>query len=99
MRIQRFKGDTYPLVVTLKVNNTVVDLTGATTEMHIVGQSKNLTIVGTSATPTNGSVSFAFLDADVDTAGAYEYDIEVTDSGGLITTFVKGEFSLVEDVG
>ncbi len=94
--IKRFRGDTYPLIVTLKENGSPVDLNGSTVKMTI-GLSTPVTITGTLNDAAGGVVQFDFDQASVGTAGRFSYDIQV-DDGSYITTYVKDVFELVEDV-
>ena len=95
-KIERFRGDTYPLIVTLKENGAAVDLTTAVVKMTI-SFNISLTLTATITDAANGKVQFDFSAANVDTSGRFNYDIEVTD-GGYITTYVKDSFELTEDV-
>mgnify|MGYP000026362679 CR=1 FL=1 len=94
--IQRFRGDTYPLIVTLKENGSAVDLTTATVRMTI-GLDTPSTITATATNAAGGEVRFDFTQTEVGTAGRFSYDIEVTD-GSIVTTYVKDIFELIEDV-
>ena len=94
--IRRFRGDTYPLSVILKENGTAVDLSTATVRMTI-GLAAPITLTGTITDAAGGIVQFDFDQTAVGTAGRFNYDIEVTD-GGVITTYVKDIFELIEDV-
>lgn len=95
-KIERFRGDTYPLIVTLSENGTAVDLGTATVQMTI-GLDTPVTIEATVTDAANGVAQFDFTQTEVGTAGRFSYDIEVQD-GGYITTYVKDIFELVEDV-
>jgi len=94
--IKRFRGDTYPLVVTLKENGTPVNLTTATVVLTIA-MDPNVTVPAVKTDAAGGKVQFNFTAGMVSDAGRYEYDIQVTD-GGIITTFVKDAFELIDDV-
>lgn len=94
--ITRFRGDTYPLIVTLKENSLAVDLTTAVIKMSIK-YSTSITITGTVTDASNGIVQFDFEPGDVDSVGRFAYDIQVED-GGYITTYVKDIFELIEDI-
>ena len=94
--IKRFRGDTYPLVVTLSENGVAVDLSTATVTMTI-GLDVPVGITATITDAAGGVAQFDFTQTEVGTAGRFSYDIQVTD-GGYITTYVKDIFELVEDV-
>ena len=95
-KIERFRGDTYPLVVTLKENSVAVDLSTATVVMTI-GLETPAPITATITDAPGGVAQFDFTQTEVGTAGRFSYDIQVTD-GGVITTYVKDIFELLEDV-
>ena len=94
--IKRFRGDNYPLIVTLKENGTPVDLSTATIKLTI-GLDTPVTTTGTVTDASGGVVQFDFDQSAVGTAGRFAYDIQVED-GGIITTYVKDIFELLEDV-
>ena len=94
--IKRFRGDTYPLIVTLKENGSPVDLSTATVTMTI-GLSTPASITATVTDAANGVAQFDFTQTEVGTAGRFSYDIQVED-GGYITTYVKDIFELIDDV-
>ena len=95
--IKRYRGDTYPLVVTLKENGSAVNLAGSTVRMTI-GLDTPATITATITDAAGGEAQFDFTQTEVGTQGRFSYDIEVTDSGGIVTTYVKDIFELLEDV-
>ena len=94
--IKRFRGDTYPLIVTLKENGVAVDLSTATVRMTI-GLATPVTIVANITDAAGGVAQFDFDQTHVGTAGRFSYDIEVQD-GGYTTTYVKDMFELIDDV-
>jgi len=94
--IKRFRGDTYPLIVTLKENGAAVNLSAATVKMTI-GLETPVSITAGITDAAGGVAQFDFDQTHVGTAGRFSYDIEVQD-GGYITTYVKDIFELVEDV-
>lgn len=95
--IKRYRGDTYPIIATLSENKTPVDLTGSTIKLTI-SYNTPVTITATITDAINGEVRFDFTPADVDTAGTFNYDIQVEDAGGIVTTYVKDIFELTDDV-
>ena len=94
--ITRFRGDTYPLIVTLKENSVAVDLSTSIVRMTI-GLPTPITLTGTITDAVNGIARFDFDQDAVGVAGKFAYDIEVRD-GTIVTTYVKDIFELVEDV-
>ena len=94
--IKRFRGDNYPIEVTIKKNGTPVDLSNATVKLTI-GLDTPVTTTGTVTDASGGVVQFDFNQSAVGTAGRFVYDIQVED-GGIITTYVKDIFELLEDI-
>ena len=94
--IERFRGDTYPIVVTIKENSNAVDLTGCTVKMTI-GYSTPVTVTGSITDAVNGIVQFNFTESDVSKVGRFEYDIQV-DTGSIKTTYVRDNFILKSDL-
>ena len=75
---------------TLLDNGTAVDLTGATVKLHYRisgGTVKTATMTVTDA--VNGVAEYQFGTGDLDAAGGFDYEVEVTDAGGKIATFVE----------
>ena len=100
--ITRFRGDTYPLIVTIKENGIAVDISTAVTKMTIAfidedKVSAPVTIIGTNVDGSLGRVSFAFIPEVVNVVGKFFYDIQV-DSGGYKTTYVKDIIIFLRDV-
>ena len=95
-KITRFRGDTYPLVITLKENGVAVDLSGATVRMTI-GLDTSVLCDADITDATDGIAQFNFDESHVGNVGIFSYDIQVI-SGGFITTYVKDEFELIQDV-
>ena len=94
--ITRFRGDNYPLIVTLKENGNPVDLTNATVRLSI-GFDTVIVLTAIITDAVNGVAKFEFPVHSVDKVGRFPYDIEVND-GGYITTYVKDIFELIDDV-
>ena len=100
------KDDTFEGVeFVLEENGSPVDLTGASIRMMLkltVGASPALTVSTPSSglTITNASGGVFEFDEQIISvdAGNYLYDIEVTDSGGDITTYVAGNWVICPDI-
>ena len=96
--IVRFRGDTYPIIVTIKENGIPIDLSTALSKMTIAfTDSDPVTIIGTNITESVGMVRFDFTDDVVDNVGKFFYDIQV-DSGGYKTTYAKNIIIFLRDV-
>ena len=94
--ITRFRGDTYPLIVTLTTDGVPVDLTG-TTITFSVDFNTPVALVGTLVDAVNGQASFDLDVPGIEYAGSYDFDISVDDTQ-YITTYVKGLLVLEPDV-
>ncbi len=83
------KNDTgRKLQLTLQDDGAAVNLTGATVNLHyrIAGGTVK-TAAMTLTDAVNGVAEYQFATGDLDVAGSLDYEVQVTDSGGKITTF------------
>lgn len=94
--IKRYRGDTYPIIATLKENSIPVDLTNSTVKLTI-GYNIPVTIIGNITDATNGVVQFEFGAAEVAVVGRFKYDIQA-ETGSYVTTYVKDNFILTDDI-
>lgn len=97
MEIVRFNGDTYPIVAQLTEDDLPVDLTGAIVTLSI-GFKTPISIIGVLTAPTAGTVQFNFTRSEVTTAGKFSYDVQVEDSSGYITTYIKDFITFTTDI-
>ena len=83
------KNDTgRKLKLTLKDNGAAVDLTGATVNLHYrIASGTVKTAAMTLTDAVNGVAEYQFATGDLDAGGIFDYEVQVTDSGGKITTF------------
>ena len=98
--IKRVRGDTYPIQAVLKVNGTVVDLTGSAVILGYKLDEVNSTarsMTGVITNPLSGSVQFNPTVDDFTVAGTFKYDIQRT-AGGIKTTHLQGFLILDDDV-
>lgn len=100
MSITRFRGDTHALSISLKQNNAAVDLNLTNYVEFALNKGTETVIIecDKDVTPTTGIVYVPFTEASVDTAGTFEFDVQVTWTDGTKTTFTKSKLKLVEDV-
>lgn len=84
------KGDTRPKfrATLYDESGVVIDLTGAsvTFVMAQPGQTAKVNAAMTIVNPTGGIVEYTWVTADVDTAGAFRAEIQVTLAGGAKLT-------------
>lgn len=98
MILKRYRGDTYPIVATLKVNNVAKDLTGATITFSYVSSSQaKKTITGVISDALSGEVMFIPGSEDFQVAGTYNYDIQYR-LEDLIVTYDVGTVVLKKDI-
>ena len=96
-KIKRYRGDTYPEIVTITDGGTAMDITGAIGVLTL-NYSTPVSITATITDATNGVVKFDFLATQVADVGRFTYDIEVTYSDGTIATHARDEFVLLVDI-
>lgn len=100
---------TPPYIVALKsVTDDVeatVDLTLATSAKFLMREAGGAVKVNGTATisdAANGEVTYTWGTADLDTAGVYDAEVQVTWTGGAIETFPNGGYNrirVVDDIG
>lgn len=99
-------GDTWDgAVMQLLVNDVPKDLTGASVRMSLV-KSPDTAAVATWTTTNgrisisnaaNGEITFIPFTMNVP-VGTYHYDIEYTFADGSIKSYVKGKFTVINDI-
>lgn len=94
-----YRGDTYPVAITLKVHNVPVDFTGYTSVTFCVNSEidpedatnelfKSVGVFDTDR--TTGKITFSFTETQADNVGIFYFDIQGVDTTGKIRTFIKG---------
>jgi len=109
--IQWYRGDSYPIELTVKdkENSTAIDITGYsflltmdtlkdppddTTKLFEVSG-----IVDVDQVVNKGKVTFTPTAINTDqSAGAYFYDVQMTDVSGNIRTIAKYNWKMVQDI-
>lgn len=102
------KGDTFSEVdFQLKINGVNVNLTGAVIKMQLRESYNNstavlsLTSVGsagiTLTNAANGQFKINAQIIDIPSRN-YVYDIQITFSNGVVKTYIKGNFNILEEV-
>jgi hypothetical protein len=108
LQFSHIKGDTFDEVAfQLKINNTVVNLTGATIKMQLrkcysdTTPALSLTSVSsagiTITSPTTGEFKINTQIIDIEVYN-YVYDIQITLASGVIKTYVQGGFNITNEV-
>lgn len=76
-----------PLLLTLKRDGTVIDVTGCTVRL-IIARGSTITNTGhqdcTLVTPTSGIVQYDIEDGDFPSPGTYKADVEIEYADGTI---------------
>lgn len=105
--IERFRGDTEPIVLQLVDTNGVEITDSIASATFILTVSEEaapttippvFTINGTSIDDTAKTVNFLFTTADADNFGAFYYDVQMTDSLGVIRTILNGLMLFEQDI-
>lgn len=98
------EGDTSPSIKLLlqRADGTKPDLTGATVLFHMRDAATGTVKVNSGVMSVNGSASdhdsvqYDWVAGDVDTAGDYEAEVEVTLSSGKVETFPNAGYKSIK---
>lgn len=99
------KGDTRPelsITITDEATGNALDLTGATAKFYMDGEDGTAKVNGATATiydAANGKVKYSWQTADVDSAGRYLAEFEITLAGGGIVTFPQDGYIEITILG
>lgn len=104
--IERKRGDTYPIeILVVDDAGAVVNITGATFLFTVdpekdpaTSTNNKFQLSGVITNAAGGAVEFRPSAANVNLLGTFYHDIQMTDSGGFISTLNKGKFKLVQDI-
>lgn len=108
LQFTHIKGDTFDEVAfQLKINDAVVNLTGAVIKMQLrksytdVTPALSLTSVSsagiTITNATNGEFKINSQIIDIEVYN-YVYDIQITLASGVVKTYVQGGFNITNEV-
>ena len=108
MNFTHIKGDTFDEVAfSIKINNVVLDLTGAVIKMQLKKNSTDVvpslsftSVAAAGITITNATgglfkINQQIINIDVFN---YVYDIQLTLASGVIKTYVSGTFSVTQEI-
>lgn len=103
--ITRIRGDTYADRFLVSVSGAAVDLTGCSLKLTLntVRNPEDTStqvyqLDGIISLPSSGIVEFAPSTLQADQVGYFYYDIQMSDSNGIIRTLVTGMYEYVQDI-
>jgi uncharacterized protein YfaS (alpha-2-macroglobulin family) len=93
-----FTGDQSPdLTGTCTSNGVAANITGSTIALHLKKPSGTITTkTGTIVSGSAGTWSYSWQTGDIDEAGTWWVEVQVTYSNGKIQTFGPSAFAVVE---
>ena len=98
------QGATFTRLLTLKENNSVMNLTGYSAASQFRSTHDSSTVAGTiTASVTNASAGQITLSMTASATGAveegiYVYDVEITASSGAVTRILQGQVTVTPEV-
>ena len=108
MNFTHIKGDTFDLVAfSIKINNVVLDLTGATIKMQLKKNSTDVvpalsltSVASAGITITNATGGLFKINQQIINIEVfnYVYDIQLTLASGVVKTYVSGTFSITPEI-
>ena len=96
-----YRGDSWVQTFRLLREGQPYDLTGCTAAAWLSDKpgSDTYEVFGVNvADPASGEVTLSLDPATGVPAGKYQYDLEVTSLDGTVTTWVRGKFTVMQDV-
>lgn len=106
LNLCRVRGDTFPFIVTIEVDDVPLDITGFTIVLTVDTREEppdaTTVVFQASGVVTNGpagQVTFSLTGPQAATTpGDYFYDMQYTDLGSKIRTFAKGTWTVLQDI-
>lgn len=104
------QGATFTQVMTWKISNAAVNLTGYTARLKARSTVSSRTIPSVSLTSAAGgnislggaagtiTISLSATETAALNPGKYTYDLELQSSGGVVTRLLKGNLTVVAEV-
>lgn len=106
MDIERKRGDTYPIQITVLENGVGMNISGTSFTLTVdpaklptTAVNNIMSLAGVIVNAATGRVDFTPAPADVDHVGKYYHDVQMVDGAGLKRTVVDGKFTLIQDIG
>jgi len=103
MRIERKRGDTYDIIISVvDADSVAIALTTETfilsvdTTENPTATADTFTSTGAIADALTGKVTFPIVGTTV--AGDYFFDIQMVDTLSKIRTIAKGEYRVIQDI-
>lgn len=103
--ITRYRGDTYPIYVTVQNENSLpIDITDWTLVMSLCDVSAPTVsdyiwqVTASVSEPENGAAFFDFSDKQMDLVGSFYYDIQIVDQANKKRTIKKGTLKFLQDI-
>lgn len=103
--ITRYRGDTYPIYVKVKNENSIpVDITDWTLVMSLCDTSSPTVsdyvwqVTASVSEPESGIAFFDFTDEQMNLLGTYYYDIQILDQASKKRTIKKGSLVFFQDI-
>jgi hypothetical protein len=101
--LERFRGDSYPILLKVKDEENTVNITSYTFRFTMAKDIYTLRnplvrVGGTIQDGSTGIVEFKFLPNTFNVVGDYIYDIQMTCPAGVVYTVMAGTISIKQDV-
>jgi hypothetical protein len=91
------QGDSFAQAFRLSEDGTPVDLTGSTIEAELRNRAgERIPLVATADLEQPGVVVLGYV--EIPPHGHYRWDLEVTEAGDVVRTWVAGRFDVIRDV-
>lgn len=97
-----YRGDTFTIFFTITISGTPVSLSGSTVRAHLKSNYEDRSPLPFTCTITGtpGQVRMSMPAGTTSNLipGSYIYDLEVTDAGGSVRTYLAGDVTVENDV-
>lgn len=100
MKIQRFRGDTYPETLVLREDSLPVDLNTISVVQLAIRKPLGTVVVDgvKDSNAATGIVTFTFTEEQVADLGVFYYDVQVVGTDTTKATFVRDRISFEDDI-
>jgi hypothetical protein len=97
MTFSRTRGDSHPIVATIKVDGIAIDLTGSIVKFSYKSDAEVAKTITGTPLATIGEIEFVPSATDFQVEGVYTFDIQ-REANSYISTHLKGVMLLEGDV-